>query len=858
MADTVVAVASASTGAGPHHHRPSSSSPPPSAAAAAAAALSSPKLDSFRSDQQHPASSSRVDDIPSTASASPPAASLSEDKSAVADTSPTKLKPSTRETSPPSAEMTVAPVLSPAQTPAAATPTVAADNSKAAHAPSPSSLDSRRASHSERGPPSISTAVDNDSVATQKTTPSPTTGRKADLSLSRKPLPSASPDSEDWPPSANGHSEHLDEADRQSELEKGRNVETTLPSAGVDEPLSTHDEIVVNAGASTGSASPSRASPAELEDEDMPDAEDDEPIVSHYPKRKRTSMFQDLSEDKLENTKAGRDDSPLTPSIIEADSKPVRQTVGNAKGVILGYWRESPVPNESNKHAVIGFIDIRDRLRTRIQSVDRDGGRISSEYALAPGPGNCWVTFDKVAYSSHLVGLDSYAIKEYVRVRAGQVESTDDERIENEQTAVDIAWEKTKAFYQIEDRADLPVKASQIAHGSVVPASHLATPRTEPKRRKISGFFNAVNADTSSDVAGDSPATAHNAALALDPLKGTRPTSILIGHWKNSMVHGKPCSPEESHAVLGILGMNDMFRVKLLRQTKSGQFFEGNFPVGAGALWIPYEDVQLEDHISDLNRNEVKEYCRVRQSQIDKGESTDEVEGNQQLAAREAKNRAAILYSHKPLPPGAVPRGISELIESPASTPTELRQSSRAGLRRESRSSRYELEVTHTPRRSVQGEEAMQRANALAEHELAKAEAAQSRTNRYALNRERAAAAAAEETAHAAAAAVAATAAASGMPAPPPPTAQQMQAAAGRPRFSMSESAQRLNNVWASQEASRVRATGDDNVRMYDGVKFERKEMGPFIGKLTSPGTLIQIDGEDFVEYRVLTRPSFY
>lgn len=66
------------------------------------------------------------------------------------------------------------------------------------HAPSPASADSRHPSQSEAGPPSVFTAVDNDSVATHGTTPSPTTGRKLDLPpLVRKPLPSASPDVEE-------------------------------------------------------------------------------------------------------------------------------------------------------------------------------------------------------------------------------------------------------------------------------------------------------------------------------------------------------------------------------------------------------------------------------------------------------------------------------------------------------------------------------------------------------------------------------------------------------------------------------------------------------------------------------------
>ncbi|KAG7402617.1 hypothetical protein Forpe1208_v017085 [Fusarium oxysporum f. sp. rapae] len=39
------------------------------------------------------------------------------------------------------------------------------------------------------------------------------------------------------------------------------------------------------------------------------------------------------------------------------------------------------------------------------------------------------------------------------------------------------------------------------------------------------------------------------------------------------------------------------------------------------------------------------------------------------------------------------------------------------------------------------------------------------------------------------------------------------------------------------------------------GVKYERKTQGPFTGKLVSQGTIISIDGKDYVEYRVLKKP---
>jgi hypothetical protein len=50
----------------------------------------------------------------------------------------------------------------------------------------------------------------------------------------------------------------------------------------------------------------------------------------------------------------------------------------------------------------------------------------------------------------------------------------------------------------------------------------------------------------------------------------------------------------------------------------------------------------------------------------------------------------------------------------------------------------------------------------------------------------------------------------------------------------------------------------DNEVKYYNGIKYERKANGPFQGKLVSNAQILQIDGEDYVEYRVLTKPSFF
>jgi hypothetical protein len=141
--------------------------------------------------------------------------------------------------------------------------------------------------------------------------------------------------------------------------------------------------------------------------------------------------------------------------------------------------------------------------------------------------------------------------------------------------------------------------------------------------------------------------------------------------------------------------------------------------------------------------------------------------------------------------------------------------------------------------RTQQSTNALERTSALAEREITRVEQAQERAHLQVVNRERAAAAAAQ-------AAAAAAAKIPGM------------AINGRRQFHESHEMQRLNKVWASQEDMRSSRASTDDAKVYDGVKYERKANGPFTGKLVSQGTIINIDGEDYVEYRVLTKPSFF
>ncbi|KHN98290.1 uncharacterized protein MAM_04051 [Metarhizium album ARSEF 1941] len=614
------------------------------------------------------------------------------------------------------------------------------------------------------------------------------------------------------------------------------------------------DEIVVRGQTSRGAPRmPSRSQTSEVNEDEAMEGAPEESAASHYPKRKRSSVFNDLSESKLESAHTTAPErSPTSPTSTNK-LKPNRQSLSGtgSKGVLLGTWRDSRVPDEDKKHSVFGFIDIRDRLRTRIQPITKHGEPVGDDYPLPPGPGASWVTFERVVFSDHLVGLDHFQIKEYCRLRSEAApEETEDGRVAAEHAAVQEAIRRVRENPALTSALQPP----PIAYGVDMP-EHLQPPvRPEYKRRRVGSGYAAIS-PAPPEMASEPAAiptpqqsiAAHQSRFSIDPLPGTRPTRILIGYWKPSSED----DPKDRHAVYGILGQNDMFRVKVVRETRDGRFVDGNFPAGAGALWIPYEEVEFEPHLKTLNRQEIKEYCRVRQYQLDRGETSAERIDNETKAVYEAQTRAGTM-PYKQLHNITVPT----FTASPQTDSDERMNGRheygghelRPSRRTEPRPLRASLSEAELRASRLQGGEAVERTNTLARREIARAEAAQGRADRHAMHRERAAAAAAADAANAAAAAAAA---ASNMPLEHHPNPN------GRMLFHETEDMQRLNKVWARQETLRMKSSLDD-AKIYDGVKYERRATGPFMGKLVSQGTIINIEGEDYVEYRVLTKPSFF
>lgn len=593
----------------------------------------------------------------------------------------------------------------------------------------------------------------------------------------------------------------------------------------------SQDEIVVGSANNDGTPkNEAQPVPSEKEDSGIMDIDRDEnkaePPTSTYPKRKRSYVFGDLTEDKLNKSlladETDDEASPVPgPATATRSGKTPRTTHGLAsvKGVTIGYWRESKAPI-GDKHIVKGFIDSRDRLRTRVQPCNREGKVVTDLYPLNPGPGGSWVTFEKIVFDNHLVHLDQTQVKEYVKIRS-DMDEAESEVGANDTAAVQQAIARCKARGAQVEGAQPP----QIAYGVDIPDHALH----RPEKRRRTGGPSSANA---TPVAKTANAQAHPQVA---DLHGTRPTKILLGFWKGS---AEP-DDKDKHAVFGILGNNDMFRVKVGRETRDGRPLQSNFPSGAGALWLSFDEYQIEDYLEGLTRMELKEYCRVRQYQMDHGERAEEKDHNRKVAIEEARSRVAAGFTkpeprEHPLPSNANGNlGEGPYTEAVLKHEAPTHETRQAHARRslptlvpnQARQSTQPPEFRAANRSGAGGVES--RTNNLAVNAVARAEARQTK------NDQREAAYMARQS-------------------------TEVDADGdvdGQSTFQ--DNVSRLNRVWAAQEAHRMRANKED-AKIYMGIKYERKQTGPFEGKLVSQGTIISIDGEDYVEYRVLTKPTFF
>lgn len=567
------------------------------------------------------------------------------------------------------------------------------------------------------------------------------------------------------------------------------------------------------------------------------------------PKRKRASLYDDLTEDTLlvDSTEDFADVSAFSAPISKY-TRPLPNAT-TIKSVTLGIWRESEA-SDPDKHIVKGFIDSRDRLRTRIQQHNRAGEIVTGRWPLKPGPGGSWTTFHNIIFDDHLVHLDQHQVKEYVKIRAEAMgKDGEDGSAVNHKLAVQQAIKQALNRGPPPDGQLPPL----IAYGAEIPEyARISLPRAEKRRRA------GLPPTSGNSTLVSQPIQPESTTLEapLPSLQGHRPTKILLGTWR----HSSEMQDEDKHAVFGILGNNDMFRVKVARETRDGRTMNGNFPQGAGALWISPTDWVPETYLEGLTKEQLKEYCRVRQYQLDRGEPDGDREANIQAAIAEAKDRARVLAINKNKNNSSSSNGGGGVA---ATSATSSGQHATTGVAKNNKDDPASSDITRQASNRRSGPQPplvpatarvqtptfraanrsggsgldprLERANSLASRVVSQMEATQAKVEK-------------RETAAAAAAAAAST-----RMAPPPP---HDAATTTDSMASFRDNINRLNNVWSSQEAHRIR-TGGEDAKIHMGVKYERKTNGPFQGKLVSQGSIISIDGEDYVEYRILTKPTF-
>lgn len=634
------------------------------------------------------------------------------------------------------------------------------------------------------------------------------------------------------------------------------------------------DAAVANANANVDGSTSAKAKVACADEMDMDgDENDPDPIKStRVPKRKRTSLYEDLAEEKMDSG-AFLEDKDEEDTVASTPASDINGSLiipkEAAKPILLGIWRDSEAP-DPDQHIVKGFIDSRDRLRTRIQQVNRAGDNVTGRFPLKPGPGGSWVTFHNIIFDEHLVHLDQHQVKEYVKLRSAMQDEPGEDPKANDKLAVQ------KAIKACSSRGPLPEGALPplIAYGANIPEhARISYSRAEKRRRTAAAIGAQGTHDISPVVpqqllqAGPGPVFAQAMQLAPHPpisvdLPGKRPTRVVLGYWNES---AEP-RLEDKHAVFGILGSNDMFRVKVGRETRDGRPVTSNFPQGAGALWINAHQWQRETYLEDLSREELKEFTRVRQCQIDLGEhDEDHRHANIEYALGESRRRAAYLGSHKKnqnhnthvVPANNHFMDMSHMPQAGSMPVHETRQNIRrggppainpatsfhhqeqalgpgAGFRAANRGNAMPPPLSTDPR--------LQRAESLASNAVSRIEANQAKVeqrdaqlvNSFTIEEEK-------------------------FPGSGSLNNNSIHGSllpVGQAGDAFRDNLGRLNNVWSQQEAQRIRS-GNEDAKMHMSIKYERKATGPFAGKLVSQGNIISIDGEDYVEYRVLTKPSF-
>ncbi|KAH6679268.1 hypothetical protein B0J14DRAFT_614523 [Halenospora varia] len=372
---------------------------------------------------------------------------------------------------------------------------------------------------------------------------------------------------------------------------------------------------------------------------------------------------------------------------------------------------------------------------------------------------------------------------------------------------------------------------------------------------ELDGFEGNTPAEPRSPPRADSP-------LIKRPRAQPKVRGVPIGVWRDS---SEP-DDNDKHVIFGFIDIHDRLRTRIYAMNKKREELIGNVPTGAGGCWVTFPRIIFERHLASLNSAEIKEYVKLR---TDVYEATDEeriaAEGRAVALAKQiASDQAASPVVMEPHLQGLSRPEVKEYCRirnyeqeqresEKERKANELKAVQTAKATVASQAMNGELTQAYSPRAAPPPLEMETRHSARAEHkhharQQAEIEAATARARQEKLE--------ATERQH-------------------EKTRKEVAAAENNiiehaAQMELKHNLKKLNKVWVAQKnathsqsaSSNGGTVGgpppvSDEIKYHNGIKYERKQNGPFAGKLVGPPQILSIDGEDYVEYRILTKPSF-
>jgi hypothetical protein len=495
--------------------------------------------------------------------------------------------------------------------------------------------------------------------------------------------------------------------------------------------------------------------------------DEDEEVITPFPKRKRPSINYNMDDLGFDGIRG----SPNVTGPIVKRSKLVSKPI--IRGVVIGVWRDSSEANDADKHVIYGFIDVHDRLRTRIYGMNRQRKEISGN--LPTGAGGCWVTFPKIIFDDHLKDLSPAQVKEYVKYRVQDPEEP-------------LSEERSEEL-----------DASAVARAKAAVTDGTASPGGKPIVHRPSGRKSSSRQSLPPQTVYKTPSFQAINVVDQQAPKGSfydgKPSGVLLGYWADSDSQ----LVEDKHTVYGVLTGSGSFRFKVQRVTRDGRYVNGNFPIGAGAMWVAYDKVVFEPHLAGLTKPEIKQYGCIRLLDQSEGEADEEREANEMKAIAKAKAMVA----------GDGPNNKTSAQKAPL-PPLEME--------------------TRFSARAEQKAQAKQQAEAGAELEKTRKQKTEASVRQPQKTRKE--------------------------------ISMDETSIQGAARHELNSNIRKLNQIWETQSATISQSPAaapalSEEVKYHHGIKYERKQTGFLQGKLVSPAQVLTIDGEDYIEYRILTKPAF-